>query len=173
MIDSFASIDPISGEEIIGGHLGNAAPVLLGKKKIYNASEVSTRAENYNGETSLEDYLLANLKSDIKTCGASCDYVRINLYNIIIDDKGRVVYYEFHGIKGYCGGTVRRLSGETIIPKINKLLSNAPAQKPATLNGTNVVAWADIFMPDYKIVVRDDAVTYSRSSLHPGRRLHW
>jgi hypothetical protein len=97
----------------------------------------------------------------------------LDIDNIIIDTKGKIVYYDYQGIfdkpltnKEMSDGvkqTYLQIADDIKKPlgkKIEKLFTNAPVCKPGQKDGKPVISRTDINFYGYRITVKSHAVTY-------------
>lgn len=164
--------DPITGEVHIRYKPGNPQPASVNGVKVYNLNEVTTPPRANIGGLSLADYLLQNLKDEFISFSNYKLAFRIDLFNVIVDDKGKVVFYECDGVRGYGEDRVERRIANVVSTKINKLLSDMPAMTPALRNGKPVAAYTDVYLKYYKIEVKDQKAFYTRNPPDAGGRYH-
>jgi hypothetical protein len=153
-IDTVAVIDPETGMEVFEAREDPGYPISINEQRVYDIDEVSTPVQVEGVEMSLDDYFLEQLKpliiaSKFNEYAAS---LRFYLKSIIIDEKGRVVFYDYLGLKGITAANrEKRLTPREFPEKLNKLLSDLPPLKPATVDGKNVMAYAGVDLHHYKI----------------------
>jgi hypothetical protein len=136
-------VDPITGKEFMRERVSDPEPDSINGRKVYNTNEVTSMPESYAGTTTIDDYLLNNLNGDIKKLPLPDGLLKIDLNNVIIDEKGRVAYFEYRGIQCWDKDGSMRYIREKLGPRISKLMEHAPAMKPATLDGNDVVAYTN------------------------------
>ncbi len=130
-----------------------------------------------SGQTSLLQHealeafmVLGNLKipkEELSKYNGKSAVARAYLDNVIIDEKGRVVYFEYDGIKVWADGMVRELN--VSIARMNKIMSNAPAMEPPTIDGKPVAAHTGIFLQDYEIEIADKNISWRNNRLGDDR----
>ncbi len=158
-------VNPITAETITKTRNGPAQPSTVNGHKVYSEKEATTPPQNYPGAKSLEAYLLDSLAGDSRLWLTRNIVARLDLQSVIVDEKGRVVYFEYAGIKAWTKNGVRDLN-DNLALKINRLMSNAPAMKPATVNGKNVTAYSCVFLQDYAIDAAARNVTWRKDPLN-------
>ena len=167
-VDTQIIVDPITNKEITKIIKQDPVPVKMNGNPIYGNylnGEPATNPEPYTKNGSLEDYLFKNLSKELDKLPNSV--YTINLYNVIVDTKGKIVYYECDGIADYYGGLSRDkkispANQKEITEKIKQLLNNVPAMKPATLNHKKVAATANTLFMNYTITVKDHEITVTK-----------
>jgi hypothetical protein len=161
--DTITVLDPVTGEEITQVRILEMMPVSMNGRKIYRDYDISTEPQQLAHSVSLEEHVVANLSGDIDALPDG-DY-RFNISNIVIDEIGKVAYYEFHGITGTNNGV------DVVLPKdivsamaarIEMAMGIAPVMKPGTMNDKAVLAMINSPFWGYKIVVRNHVTSYSR-----------
>jgi len=163
--DTIVVTDPVTGDEMEQQRIREYLPLYANGKKVYDPGEVTTPAQIYPVQQPVEDYILAGLTDYFVSLNLD-DFLtsfRLKLRNVVVDETGRIVFYELDGTHGIDkNGNVRTLSGyEALSAKINELISNAPVMKPATLNGVSVAAYTSINLHQYKITVQEGAIAYA------------
>ncbi len=159
MTDTIVVTDPVTGDETIKV-LEFQQPVSINGKKIYASDKVSKSALPAN--KSLDDYLINKVKTDPNLKWIDEGLLRLYLHYIILDEKGKVVYYSFDGLKYRMKDqTVRSLNYDSII---DTLLTTAPAFKPATLNGKKVPVLIQSSLPEYIFNVENHYVTWCKKA---------
>src|SRR6185369_11747067 len=96
--DTSIVVDPVTGDEIPKIWESGNMPGFLNGKKIFSANEVTTHAEPYKGALALDEYLMGNIKYDVDKLNIPDGVIQIDFRRIIIDEKGTLVYYEYHGM---------------------------------------------------------------------------
>ncbi len=163
--DTIVMIDPVSGEEITRVSKTLPEPIAMNGKKIYYANEVTSVPQRTAKALSIEDNILMNLATDMKTMADGV--YRIDMGNVIVDEHGKVVYYEYGGIEGQDkNGKQIKLTTDVkkkLDDRITMLIETSPQMKPASLNGANVVINTGINMYENKIEVTNHVPTFSKS----------
>jgi hypothetical protein len=163
--DTMIVVDPVTGDEMMKIRSTDPEPETINGKRIYRYDAVTTPPQPYASKGTIESYLLTKLADDL---GKLPDGIyRIELHQVVIDEKGKVIYYNYAGIVSRDkGGKAIRLPEEVVKKldnKINTLMENAPAMMPATLNGEKVTAMANVYMQMNKIEVTNHTATYTKS----------
>ncbi len=163
-LDTMFIQDPITGDVIMKTRPSNPVPATMNGKKIYKLKEVTTPPQAIIGTQPLAEYLLDNLKGTIREFKVDSLTIKIELKNIIVDEKGTIVYFEFGSVKGWWEDeTIRTLGRGELGDKIESLLSKAPSMKPAMYNGKAVPAYTDVSLEYFEIDILKPAVTYRRT----------
>ncbi len=109
-------------------------PVSINDRKIYTSNQVSNATVPLINGNSIDKLIIDNIKNNtfIKCLPDGSLHFTINY--IVVDEKGKIAYYDWNYMK-YLepDGIYRAVNFD-----IDSLLSNAPAMKPATLNGKKV-----------------------------------
>lgn len=164
VIDTVSVIDAATGAEQFEAREDTTFPSYISGKKVYDIDEVTTPVIFSDAHESQHEYLLQKLTSILMTTrfyeyGASA---RLNLRNIIVDEKGRVLFYEFYGMRGVTAeNRVKQLSFPELAAQINQFMTELPPVKPATVDGKNVMAYSGIDLHHMKIEKVDKALTFS------------
>lgn len=158
-LDTQIIVDPITGEEIWKTRVTSGSPDKINGKKVYYDHEVTTRPRHSIGALPLDEYIMTNIKPDIEKLQLPDGALQVALSRIIIDEKGKIVYYEYNGITLWQKDITHRIVNDAeIAPKIFQLLEAAPTMKPATLNGKNVAAYlSNSSLYDFKIEINSHA----------------
>ncbi|MCF8449356.1 MAG: hypothetical protein K9G49_05730 [Taibaiella sp.] len=160
-IDTIIVQDPINGEIIVKNFPGNPLPTSVNGLKVYNKyTEKLTPPKAKMGALSIEDYLLQNLKDEFIPFSNDVSAFRIDLSNVIVDDKGKVAYYECRKVNCYMADGTERTCANVISAKLNKLLSDMPAMIPAMKAGKPVAGYTAVYLKKYRIEVKDQQATY-------------
>jgi hypothetical protein len=144
VLDTMEVEDPVSGQIKKVVRQRAPIPVKMNGAKIYGAGEVSA-LPLFDGHTkSLSKLILERLESQLEKLPDG-EYV-FNLGNMVADVTGKIVYYEYKGIKRRDIGNDRNEPADVqkeIGAKVIELLASVQATSPATLNGKNVPAAID------------------------------
>ncbi len=158
-------IDPASGDEVVQYGVDSSRPRHINDKRVYGPTEVTTAAGLQPGAFVPEEYLLSQVRDYVGSFyfkEPRLNSVRINLTNVIVDETGKVVFFECCAVKGITAdGTVRNMANGELPGRINKIMSELPPMIPATLNGANVMSYADINLHRYKIEGANHQLTYA------------
>ncbi len=162
--DTLFRTNPTTGEEESMVMWTDPTLIKMNDAKLYNSDEFTTPQQPMENEKSIEEYLLSNISSDIATL--SNGLYRISMNEVIVDDKGKVVFYKYNGVFGR-DKDGERIEIDSVIrqkldEKINLLMSNVPDRIPAKLNGKAVNANTDVYMSSYAIEVNDKKATYRK-----------
>ncbi len=160
-IDTVILIDPVTGKEIIKTTTIDPMPIKMNGIKIYNTDEVTERPATLAANGSFEDYMFKNLSAEFNKLpdGAYSFYIN----NIVVDKKGKTIYYEYGGIKAEDRKTQIPPAVKTAIDKkVDPLINKAPALTPGKVNKEPVLVRTDILLDLYKIEVRDHKTTVTK-----------
>ncbi|MBS1773019.1 MAG: M56 family metallopeptidase [Bacteroidetes bacterium] len=151
-VDTFTIVDPSTGEEKKVIRKREPSPIKMNGKEIYtdnyrdDGSYIAIPGLNTIGvlnASSLRQYLLDNLKDEVQQL--SNDEYEIHLSNIIIDGKGKIVYYDYDGISFQEYANPKRAQKTidssvqvSFSKRIARLLNNVPSNTGAKLNGKPV-----------------------------------
>ncbi|MCF8449357.1 MAG: hypothetical protein K9G49_05735 [Taibaiella sp.] len=161
--DTIIVIDPITKGVKQRLAISNHAPQSVNGQKIYRRNEVSTMPNTNINNMPLEEYLLDGLKDYLTKQVDDSLTLLFDMPYIAVDDKGRIIYYELYGTKGWgTDGTVRTLSNRGLDDKIEELFSKAPPLKPATYNGRNVAAYLRIDLDAYEVDIFNHTFVYRK-----------
>ncbi len=151
MADTTELLDPVTMETLWEIRNPNPIPLKLNNMNIYAVQEVEQQP-SVTGET-VRRYIIHQLGSQLKKDG---EY-RLMLDNIIISDKGKIVYHNFNGIEKkttitttgettvHTGGASRNIVhsyrwketdkklSTTLSVQIEKIIDKAPVYTPATV----------------------------------------
>ncbi len=146
MADTVEVLDPITMETLWEIRNPNPIPLKLNNMNIYADNEVEQRPSVT--ATTLRKYIIQQLSSQVKADG---EY-RLMLDNIIISDKGKIVYHNFNGLEKKVTITTDRSTPDdkparvaqtdrwketdkklntTLSTQIEKVIDKAPVYKPA------------------------------------------
>lgn len=163
--DTIIVIDPITRGVKQRLVFKNQAPQTVNGQKIFRRDEVSTMPNTNINNMPLEEYLLDGLKDYLTKQVDDSLTLLFDMPYIAVDDKGRIIYYELYGTKGWgTDGTVRTLSNRGLDDKIEAILSSAPLLKPATYNGKNVTAYVRIDLDTYWVDIHNHTLAYRKLS---------
>ena len=157
--DTIIITDPVSGEEkvAITNHLAQTS---VNGEKIYTINEVTDPPQTYIIYLPLEEYLLSKLRDIIDISKLPDGRLYIGLDDIILDKKGKVIYYNATDVHFKGEDAVLR----TLTSTFEALLLSVPPMKPAEYNGNKVICHTDISMADYIIEVKSHIFSYRRKN---------
>jgi len=164
VIDTVSVIDAATGAEQFEAREDTSFPAYIAGRKVYDLDEVTTPVIFDEKAESQEEYMLEQMKpilmsTEFYEFGAS---VRLNLRNLIVDDRGKVVFYEFYGMRSVTADNrVKPLTFPELTAQINKFMTELPPVKPATVDGKNVMAYATLSFHKVKIEIINRAIIYS------------
>lgn len=149
--DTMMTKDPSTGEMQMVITRREPRPYKINGSRIYNEEELNGKGPNgrYCTESALnaqvlKDYLLVNLGKEIKKLPDG-DY-RITLSDIVVDDKGAVVFFQFDGLMKTKKVDNVRQSVQMVDDKLNsrfanrvaELVNDMPKHEPAVYDGEEV-----------------------------------
>jgi hypothetical protein len=172
-IDTIIVQDPINGEIVVKNFPGNPLPTSVNGVKVYQMyTEKTIPPKAGVGAPSIEEYLLQNLKDEFIPVAKDISGFRIDLSNVIVDDKGKVAYYECRKVNCYMADGTERTCANVVAAKLNKLLSDMPAMIPATKAGKPVAGYTAVYLKKYRIEVKDQQATYRIEGPDANGRYH-
>lgn len=161
--DTIIVIDPITRGVKQRLVFKNQAPQTVNGQKIFRRDEVSTMPNTTINNMPLEEYLLEGLRDYLTKQVDDSLTLMFDMPYIAVDDKGRIIYYELYGTKGWgTDGTVRTLSNRGLDDKIEALFSKVPPLKPATYNGKNVAAYVRTDIDAYEVDIFNHTFVYRK-----------
>ena len=170
MRDEQTMMDPITGDELTKV-IYSQLPSTVNGKKIYewhevtskpqfNPARVSPPAPNTT-DLSLEEYLLNNLKSNEELKQIPDGILRIHLHDIVIDDAGKVVFFDYNGLRWTGPDKQPRAMGDGEIPHtLDSLMANVPPFQPATYHGNAVPVRLEAGLSSYKLTIKNHLITW-------------
>jgi hypothetical protein len=145
--------DPVTGKTVKKEVTKDALPVKMNKERIYNYDEVTLPPMPANGKEVLQVYVIKGVLNDLAKLPDNIYY--IDLSNVIIDSKGKPVYYEYGGIIAKDNKTKVSADVKSAVDKkIDDLINRAPNYMPGKVNGYRVTVRTDIFYDTYKVQVK-------------------
>ncbi len=138
--DSTMIVNPVTGMESILITLSAPHPIKLNGNKIYYSDELNSKVLFQSNDSLLGQFLIEQITTFlIKLNDGHYD---LNLNNIVIDEKGKLVYYEFNGIienrnLNSHQDTIQLELKNEIDNKIKYILNNTVVT-PAKYQNTNV-----------------------------------
>ncbi|MCD6011866.1 MAG: hypothetical protein K0Q79_1728 [Flavipsychrobacter sp.] len=164
--DTVYLIDPVTGQAI-SKIIDVEQATLMNGKKIYEIAELIAPPLSDNVSGPFEEYLLKNLVNDPLLLRNDDGIIRVELYDFVVDEQGKVVYWSDDGMKYLAKDkTTRHLAGGLV----EKYIVNYPAFKPFELNGVKVPVRLNVLLLRYSIVLKDHKASYTRGNLFSGRR---
>jgi len=177
--DTVTVIDAVTGKQNMVVTRKNPNPIKLNGKKIYTSDDVNVKMKMGAPATNkadidggaIKEYLLSNMKNEIAKLDDG-NYV-LHLDNIVLDENGAIVYYEYNGITGAkpFAQAPPGQEGMNKAPKVSKavanefekktgiLIDNAPRHGAAYFNGNavpyllNTIAfWNSFTVKNHKLV---------------------
>lgn len=150
--DTMMVQDPKTGEIKMIITSIDPKPQLINGERIYTSDELEgERGQNRRytkpsafSSAAMKEYLLGNMKKELKKLDDG-DY-RLIVENIVIDNKGKLVYFEFGGLKKVIKleGKKQKTEGidkkteEIFVKKVAILINSAPTHTPAIYDGNEV-----------------------------------
>lgn len=123
--DTFLALDPVTNEVGTVIENPNPIPLKLNNMNIYSKSDVE-KHPSVNG-TTLRNYILQTIGKQL----ADGEY-RLLLSNVILNEKGKIVYYNYDGVEKKTSTSAKK--DATITTKIiDNLMDKTPAYKPAVV----------------------------------------
>lgn len=158
--DEVIIIDPVTRRQVKKRVTRDAVPVKMNGTRIYAAGEVTAKPVQVDESVSLQLYVLKGLTTEFNKL-PNGRYL-LYLSNIIVDNKGKLVYYEYEGVsaersKYKIPADIRK----TIDSKIDALV-NKIAFRPGMLNDKPVIVLTDINMGMFTIVVKNHKAVVTR-----------
>lgn len=145
VVDTVSVVDPATGAEQFEAREDTTFPSYINGRKVYEYDEVSTPVIFSESNESQHEYLLSRMKGILMITkfyeyGASA---RLNLRNIIVDERGKVIFYEFFGMRGVTAeNRFKPLTFPELTVALNQFMTELPPIKPATVDGKPVMAYA-------------------------------
>lgn len=146
--DTVTVIDAVTGKQNMVVTRKNPVPIKLNNKKIYQAEDLDVRnmiSDKITDKSSLtadgvREYILSNLGNELSKLEDG--YYWLYVDNVVIDEAGNIVYYEYDGLNGTSNNypetkhpEVDKATSDAFGKKIGKLLDSAPQHAPAHLKG--------------------------------------
>jgi len=160
--DTVILVDPITGEELTETYTQTLCPTYVDRKKVYLPSELSEQPKFRKDSTkpSLEEYVLNGLKSTLSTLPDG-EYI-LNIKHVIVDTRGRVIYYSWEGIKKvkyYRKDIADTALTTTLTDTLDELLINEHLFEPAKKNFTGIVSVFPAKFEQYVAVIKEHVAT--------------
>jgi hypothetical protein len=159
--DSVMIEDPVTEQISIRVVIQEPRPIAMNGKPIY--SDDSYIRAVFNGtENTLEQFLFEQLKAELNRLDDGIYQIRAS--NVVVDDKGKVVYYNLQGLEPmYMPGKNTVITDglkAEMMSRISKLLEGPVNFKPAIKDGKSINSVITIGLnPTPRIVVRDHVAT--------------
>lgn len=147
----------------------DAYPIKMNDKPIVSDDKVTTKPK-LKGKVGFDDLIFKSIKPELDKLQDADNYA-IWMYNIIIDEKGKLVYYDLSGLKQAfnhdpsADETVKidpKIS-DAINKKIEEIFNSNLSFTPAMLNGKPVICTIDPFKWNEKIVVKNHVAMLVKS----------
>lgn len=163
--DTIILIDPITGEELTKTYTQTLCPTYVDRKKVYQPSELKEQAKfrKDSAKPSLEEYVLNGLKSTLSTLQDG-EYI-LNIKHVIVDTRGRVIYYSWEGIKQvghYKEDIADTALTATLIDTLDELLINEHLFDAAKKDFTGIVSVFPAKFEQYVAVIKEHVVTIKK-----------
>ncbi|MGN6567808.1 MAG: hypothetical protein ACTHJ0_07645, partial [Flavipsychrobacter sp.] len=149
--DTIITVNPKTGKNDTAIAVRESYPLKLNGEKIYTMYDSNIKMKYHESAElvsskyaeSIVEYLLNNLNSELEKLDDGG--YRLGINNVVLDQKGKIVYYEYSGIV-----TASDTIPDEKLPKANKevsaevgrkigaLLNNYPTRNPAHLKGKGV-----------------------------------
>ena len=123
--------------------------------RIYNTDEVTRKPIQLVENGLLEMYILKAISGDLNNLPDGTYF--LDMYNIIIDKNGKIVYYEYRGLKPDDDRTTEPPDDikKAIDKKIDPLMSEAADFDPGKVNGIAVITRSAVMLNMFKIQVKN------------------
>lgn len=163
VIDTVSVVDE-SGFEQFEAREDDAFPTEINGKRVYDWNEVDEPVLFSANAPSQHEYLLERMSgvlmaTEFYEYGASA---RINLRNIIVDERGKVIFYQFYGMRSVTADNrVKPLTFPELTVAVNKFMSELPPIKPATVDGKPVMSYAGVDLHHIKIELVKSKLIFS------------
>lgn len=151
--------DPITGKKVTKTTTIDPTLIRMNKLKIYKFDEVTVQPAPTDGP--VETFVIKGLTTELNKLPDGIYFV--DLFNIVIDNKGKIVYYEYGGIIPQ--DTKFKIPDYVSMPagkKIDSLINAAPAYAPGEMNGKTVVVRTNAFYDTYRITVKNHRISITR-----------
>lgn len=159
--DTIEMINPVTGGAQSVVQVREPEPISINGQKIYHAGEAEVPGY-VGGNLTFESSVMSAMSSELGTLPDG-DYA-LNLKNLVVDEKGKVAYYELGGLQRLgmaIRTTVANDTAERIAVLVDNTLNNAPALSPAKIGGRQVAYLMQTYFWRPIITVKDRKVTYA------------
>lgn len=173
--DTVVVMDPVTGKENMMIMTKTPYPIKMNDKKIYSHNDLegktnalgkpSNEEAGFNADN-IREYLVTGLSKELAALPDN-EY-RITFSNIVVDENGKIVYFEYEGISTYKKPSTKpdtvalidKAVEKKIADKVYDLLNNAPAHSPGVIDGNAVPFyivemapfWNPFTIKDHKVV---------------------
>ncbi len=96
MHDTIAIVDPVTGVERTMVTTLDPKPITMNGNKIYNSNELNKKTTFNIKEASIKEYLMNQIGKKLSQLPNG--YYNMQVSNIVIDEKGKLVFYTFNGL---------------------------------------------------------------------------
>ena len=163
--DTIILIDPITGEELTETYTQTLCPTYVDRKKVYQPTELSEPAKfrKDSAKPTFEEYVLNGLKSTLSTLPDG-EYI-MNVKHIIVDVKGRVIYYSWEGIKQvgiYKDDIADTAMTTAILDSLDELLINEHLFDPAKKDFIGIVSVFPAKFEQYVAIIKEHVVNIKK-----------
>ena len=160
--DTVTVVDPVTGNEKVVVTTKDPIPTKMNGKKIYTTNEVMLKPAPLEQNGLLELFIFKNLSADLNKLPNGNYFLYVS--NVVVDDKGKVVFYEYDGLTSERNKVkVPADIKKSIAGKIDAIINKAPAFKPGKVNGYTVIVRTDIMMSQFNIQVKNHKATLVRA----------
>jgi hypothetical protein len=160
--DTQTIVDPVTDKKIKKVENKGTVPVKMNGRKIYRTYELFAAPATYLEFGPLGDYIFRELRDELNKL-PNGNYVML-VDNIVVDDIGKIVYYEYHGMRSDNPKTkVSAIHEKPIIKKLDMLMTKAAPFRPGQVQQyQNAIARTDITFDMYTIEIRDHKTTIKK-----------
>ena len=153
--------DPVSGKVVTKYSTADPIPLKMNGIRIYNMDEVTQRPEPLPGKNTIELTIFKGVSTDLNKLPDGSYYLYVS--NLIIDNKGKLVFYEYDGLTSKRNKTkVPAEIKRSIDGKIDSVINNVPIVKPGKMNNNTVIVRSDAMLSNYTIVVKKHKAIFTR-----------
>jgi len=160
--DTITVTDPVTGQKMVKITAIESRPVKMNGEKIYYGDEMSMLPIPEGKEGDAERGILKALQADLNKLPDGKYY--LDLFNVITDKKGKVVFYEYNGLISHNNKLkIPADITKSINSRIDSLVINISPYKPARAgNSRNVVGNTGMYMSFYTIVVKKHKAAFGK-----------
>jgi hypothetical protein len=160
--DTQTIVDPVTNKKVVKITTKDPVPTKMNGIRIYNTDEVDAKPAPAEKIGTLELYIVKGLSTELNKLSNGNYFLYVS--NVIVDDKGKVVYYEYDGLtsernKNKISADVKKALEKQIDP----LLNSAPGFTPGKLKGRPVIVRTDIMLSMFRIAVKNHKATMVRA----------
>ncbi len=127
--DTFYVEDPVTNEKQLKIVRQEPTPKALNSKKIFTEYETDMHPQFAAPYKDLREYLLKNMRNDLSALNNG--YYKIHLNNVVTDENGKLVYFEYSGITR--GRTAEEMGA------INKTIEDTTQTNPVIKSGNMIL----------------------------------